>query len=480
MDTMTGQDQLAKATLNYGRSLVARFFVLLKTAQNYAEGHAAVVPSVEQLLAVIRNLHRMNAEASLRLKGGYLFLGDLRLKPDASGFEAFRFTMGEMKRCFIGSIAFASGVSASDITGFVNCLLRIQTPPSPQSFAEFQGLMQIAGVTSIELEILTNTDDYAVTDENARMDSKSRARRIYFQAMSAVDGIMSSAVMGKSLRLAESKRIVQGLIDQILTDPTDLIGLTVLKCREKYTSNHPVNVCILSILVGLKAGLSKDKCCELGLSALCHDIGKALLTPDILDKETELDQHEWQEMHKHPLVGVKLLMELKQFDNLSSRMMSAAFEHHLQYDFSGYPKLQYQKMSLFARIISIADDYDALTSSRVYHRVAKSPDKVVRYMLSRAGKSYDPVLLKLFASVVGVFPVGTVLLLKSKELAFVVKNKTSTGALDTPWAKVIVSAAGEEVDGEEVDTADPSDPARSILGVIDAAAIGVDLSGFFL
>ncbi len=100
---MTNQDQLDRAMLNSGKNLVTRFFVLIKTAQNYAEGHAAVAPFVEQLLALIGNLHRMNAEASLRLKGGYLFLGDLRLKPDASGFEAFSFIMGEMKRCFIGT-----------------------------------------------------------------------------------------------------------------------------------------------------------------------------------------------------------------------------------------------------------------------------------------------------------------------------------------------------------------------------------------
>jgi len=185
-------------------------------------------------------------------------------------------------------------------------------------------------------------------------------------------------------------------------------------------------------------------------------------------------------MHKHPLIGVKLLMDLKQFDNLSAMMMAVAFEHHLQHDFSGYPRLTYQKMGLFARLISIVDNYDSLTSSRVYHRVAKSPEKVIRFMLSKAGKSYDPVILKLFASVVGIYPVGTVLLLSSGEVAVVMKNKTKATSLDTPWVKVIVSATGEDVDGEVIDTADFSASARSIHGVIDSAAMGMDLSGFFL
>jgi HD-GYP domain-containing protein (c-di-GMP phosphodiesterase class II) len=480
MDTLISQEQHDKAMLNSGKSLVTRFFVLIKTAQNYAEGHAAVGSSVEQLLAVIRNLHRMNAEASLRLKGGYLFLGDMRLKSDESGFEAFIFMMGEMKRCFIGSMTFVPEIQAVDITCFVNMMLKIQTPPSHQAFSELQDLMHAAGITSIELETMTNSADYAITDDEVMMDSKSRARRIYFQAISAVDEIMSSAVKGKSLRLAKSKRIVQGMVDQMLNDPADLIGLTTLKCRERYTGIHPVNVCILSVLVGLKAGLSKNRCCELGLAALCHDIGKTALPQELLDKETDLDPQEWQEMHKHPLIGVKLLMDLKQFDNLSARMMAVAFEHHLQHDFSGYPRLNYQKMGLFARIVCIVDNYDSLTSSRVYNRVAKTPEMVIRFMLSKAGKNYDPVLLKLFASVVGIYPVGTVLLLNSGEMAVVMKNKTSEASLDTPWVKVIVSATGEDVDGEVIDTADPSASAGSIHGVIDAAAMGMDLSGFFL
>jgi HD-GYP domain-containing protein (c-di-GMP phosphodiesterase class II) len=480
MDTMTRQDQLDKALLQSGRSLVTRFFVLLKTAQNYTEGHAAVAPAVEQLLAVIRTMHRMNAEASLRLRGGYLFRGDLRLKPETAGFEAFSFTISEMKRCCIGGINFFPEVSAADISDFVQILLRIQSPPSLQTFSELQGLLHAAGITRIELEVLTEISDYAHTDDAARMDSKSRARRIYFQAISAVDDIMSSAIKGKSLQLAKAKRVVQGIVDQIISDPADLLSFTTLKCQGKYTSNHPVNVCILALLVGLKAGLTKSRCCELGLSAFCHDIGKTALPPGLLDKETDLEQQEWQEMHKHPLLGVKLLLELKQLDNLNARMVAVAFEHHLQHDFSGYPQLPYQKMSLFSKIISMADDYDALTSSRVYRREAKAPDKVIRYMLSRSGKSYDPVLLKLFVTSVGIYPVGTVLLLNTREMAMVVQNKPTAATLNTPLIKLIASAAGEEIDGEVVDTAELSSSGRTIVGIIDATARGMDPAGFLV
>lgn len=479
MNTTTSQDQLDKAMLQAGKNLITRLFVLIKTAQNYAEGHAAVTPAIEQLLTVIENMHHMNAEAALWLKGGHLYLGELRLKPDSSIFDAFRFTMDEMKRCFIGGIHFAPGISKDDISGFVQILLRVQAPPSPESFNELQRLLHAEGITRIELEILTVMVDYSVSEDAVRMDSKSRARRVYFQAISAVDDIMSSAVKGKSLRLAKAKRVVQGMVDQLLSDPVDLISLTTFKCREKYTANHPVNVCILSVLLGLKAGLSKNRCCELGLTALCHDIGKTALPDAILNKETDLDPGEWQEIFKHPVLGVKLLMELKQFDPLNARLMAGAFEHHLQYDFTGYPRLQYRKMGLFSRIISIADDFDALTSSRVYRRDAKAPDKVIRYMLSRSGKNYTPPLLKLFVNIIGIYPVGTILLLNSKEIAVVVKNKDSAATLGAPWVKLITNASGEELDGEIVDTAQLAASGRSIQGIMDVAALGVDPAGFF-
>lgn len=480
MDKTTSPDQIEKGMLQLGRSLVTRLFVLLKTAQNYQEGHAALTAPIEQLLDVIRQMHRMNAETSLRLKGGYLFLGDLRLKPDVSGFEAFRFTMEEMHNCSLGGVNFLPEVTAGDINGFVYNLQRVETSRSEQAFAELQSLMQSAGIDHIELEVMALVIDSSVGDDEVRMDSRSRAKRIYFQAVSVVDEIMSSAIKGKSLRLAKAKRVVQGMVDQILADPADLICTTTLKCREKYTGNHPVNVCILAMLVGLSAGLSKRSCCELGLTALCHDIGKTALPAEILDKTTDLAPEEWQEMYKHPLVGVKLLMELKQFDNLSARMIAGTFEHHLHCDFSGYPRLQYQKTGLFARIVSIADDFDALTSSRVYRRDAKAPEKVIRFMLSRSGTSYDPIILKLFVNIVGIYPVGTLLLLKTGELAIVVKNKSLAAGLHTPWVKLISSVDGEEVDGEIVDTAAFADSGRSIAGTIDAAALGMDSAGFFV
>src|SRR6202158_3410174 len=119
-------EQLEKEMIRLGKTLVTHLFVLLKTAQNYNEGHAANNIPIANVLKVISEIHRKNEDASLRLKGGYLILGELRLKPDAAGFEAFKFFMCEMKRYLIGGITFTPAVTAEDLGKFVYVFKEIE------------------------------------------------------------------------------------------------------------------------------------------------------------------------------------------------------------------------------------------------------------------------------------------------------------------------------------------------------------------
>jgi HD-GYP domain-containing protein (c-di-GMP phosphodiesterase class II) len=474
-------EQLEREMIRTGKTLVTQLFVLLKTAQNYNEGHAAINTPVANILKMVGQIHRGNEEASISLKGGYLLLGELRLKPDAAGFDSFLFIMGEMKRYFIGSINFTPGTTAEEIGKFAYVFKEIEPLPSPQTFNKFVEKMHQRMVLDIELESLgEETEDFAITDEALLKDNKARSKRIYSQTVHAVTEVMDNAKMGQTLRLRKSKRVVQGMIDQLLAAETNLIGLTTIRGHDEYTYNHSVNVCILSLAIGQRIGLSKAKLCELGMAALFHDIGKSEIPLAILNKPGQFTKAEWEIMQTHPLLGVKKLMKLKGLDALSARIITGAFEHHLNCDFSGYPKVPYKRLSLFGRIISIADCYDGLTSSRVYSTVPRPPDQALQLMLTKGKSAYDPILMKVFINCIGIYPIGTLLLLNSRELAVVMANNPDPEKWNVPRVRLITDRQGTEMTEENIlDLADPQN-GRSIAKTLDHNRYKIDLGRYFV
>lgn len=473
-------EQLEKEMIRIGKMLVNQIFVLIKTAQNYEEGHSAINNPVSNILKIVKEIQKRNEESSISIQGGYLMLGELRLKPDAAGFDAFMFTMGEMKRYFIGEINFTTSVTAEEIGKFAYVFKEVEPIPSPQTFQKFLEQMHHRNILGIELETMSEEEEIAEGDRSDLKDSKAKAKKVYLQTISAMSEVMDSAKMGQTLKLRKSKRVVQGMIDQLLTAESNLIGLTTIRSYDEYTYNHSVNVCILSLAIGQRVGFSKTKLCELGMAALFHDIGKSEVPIEILNKATEFSKEEWETMQRHPILGVKKLMKLKGLDALSARIITGAFEHHLNYDFSGYPKVpSYRNLSLFGRVISIADCYDGLTSSRVYSRVPYPPDKALRFMIQRSGKAYDPILMKLFINCIGIYPIGSLLLLNSKELAVVMENHREPEKWSTPMVKIISDAAGREVDGETIDLCEP-EGMRVIAETLDPNKYKIDVSRYFV
>ena len=472
-------EQLDREMIRIGKTLVTQLFVLLKTAQNYNEGHAAINTPVANILKATGEIHRRNEEASIRIQGGYLLLGELRLKPDAAGFDAFMFVMGEMKRYFIGSINFKAAASAEEIGKFAYIIKEIEPLPSPQTFQQIIEKMHQRMIVNIELESLSEEEEFTRIDELLLKDSTGRAKKIYYQTIHAVSEVMDSAKMGQTLRLRKAKRVVQTLIDQLLAAETNLLGLTTIRGHDEYTYQHSVNVCILSLAIGQRIGLPKTKLCDLGMTALFHDIGKADIPLHILNKPGEFTSTEWETMQRHPLYGVKKLMKLKGLDALCARIITGAFEHHLNCDFSGYPKVPYKRMSLFGKIISIADCYDGLTSARVYSMVPHPPDRALKLMLAKAGKVYDPILVKVFINCVGIYPIGTLLLLNTRELAVVMENNPDPEKWNAPKVRIITDRQGNELaDGRRADLADPQN--GTIVKTLDHNRYKIDLSRYFV
>jgi HD-GYP domain-containing protein (c-di-GMP phosphodiesterase class II) len=371
----------------------------------------------------------------------------------------------------IGGVSFSKDVESPDFREFIFQLLSFDAANS--SIATLRTALEQKAVKGIEIE------------ELRVLRGKATAKTRYANAASAVGTLVQDSREKGTIGFKQAKRAIQSIVDLMMNDEASLLGLTTLRCHDQYTHNHSVNVSLLSMALGNRAGYPKVELADLGLAALFHDLGKATIPMEVLNKPGEFTEEEWAMMRNHPTEGALSLAKMRGITNLPGRMASASFEHHMNMDFSGYPKLNLSwKISMTGRILMIADCYDAMTSSRVYRREPMSPSKVLGFMFAKAGTSFDPTLMKLFMTCVGIIPIGSLVLLDSNELAVVLKPAIDPSEAEYPFVKVITDARGEAIDnGREIDLREKNengDYHNYIVRLIDNSEHKFDTSRYFV
>lgn len=154
----------------------------------------------------------------------------------------------------------------------------------------------------------------------------------------------------------------------------------------------------------------------------------------------------------------------------------------MNYDLSGYPKVRrYSELDFFSRIVSLVDQYDAMTSARVYSRIPLAPDKALSVMMERSGSQLDPLLFKFFINMVGVFPIGTLVMLDTRELGLVYESDVVFA--DRPRVMIIIDSNGENVRGPVVDLNEKNEKGkyiRSIVKTLDPNKYKINLAEYLL
>jgi HD-GYP domain-containing protein (c-di-GMP phosphodiesterase class II) len=221
------------------------------------------------------------------------------------------------------------------------------------------------------------------------------------------------------------------------------------------------------------------------MAGLFHDIGKTRIPKEILNKTGKLSPEEWAMMRSHPIMGTEIIMRMKEWGGLSTRMIDAAFEHHLKYDLTGYPRLtRKRKITLFGRIVTLADFYDALVRPRVYNRFPYVSEKILGIMLDRSGKDFDPSLVKVFINMIGIFPLGTLVLLNTNEMGIVTQIQEDTELIDRPKVCLLYYSDGEYRKGRLVDLREmeegTKDFKRSIVKTLDPNEYNMNVAEFLI
>jgi len=264
-----------------------------------------------------------------------------------------------------------------------------------------------------------------------RERSKKKAMRTYGYAMNSLQTLSQKLSAGRYAGIGKAVHMVQNMVDLIMDDDNVLLGLSTIRDYDDYTFTHSVNVAILSVCLGNRIGLSRALLGRLGLSGLFHDLGKIDVPINILNKPGKLNDHEFEELQKHSLNSVRRIVRLRASYDKKAEILLPPFEHHLKYDLSGYPKTPRKRpLTLLGRIVAIADVYDAVTSQRIYRSKFLSPDQALGLMFKGSGTDFDPLLLKVFINMLGVYPLGTILKFENGEMGMVtappIKEKRSS------------------------------------------------------
>ncbi|HAV36499.1 MAG TPA: phosphodiesterase [Massilia sp.] len=269
-------------------------------------------------------------------------------------------------------------------------------------------------------------------------DEMQRAVNIRRQAVGLVRTVMQDARLGKAVELDNVSPVVQNITESILRNSGALLGLLRIKTKDDYTFLHSVSVCTLLVAFCRSRGMDDETIYQAGIGGLLHDTGKALVPDHILNKAGRLTDEEFEIIRKHPRDGYDILRQTPEIGQIP---LDITLHHHERRDGSGYPDRQAEgQISELAQMAAIVDVYDAITSDRCYHKGMPAAD-ALRKIYEWSKFHFSPSLTQEFMRCVGIYPVGTMVMLESGRLGVVVEPHESN--LLTPKVNVFFNTRSQ-------------------------------------
>ena len=466
-----------------GKQVVGQLYVGLRSAQIYDENNETVTKQLDKLHRTLVDLLQVEGSADLALSRSFFFLNGARVKVDLKLYITYHQLLKVLRRLQLGRIEFRSGLEFGELRSFVFLLANTDVGVD-YDFERLRAALEQLGLSHVEISE-GGEEELLPEEELPDEDRKEKAKRTYFRSVEVTRSLLESVRSGKVMNVRRVRRVVQMIVDHILQEEFSLLGLTTLRDYDEPTFTHVVNVCIFSVALGQRIGLSKMELYELGLAALFHDIGKVEIPEDILQKPGKFSASEWEDMKSHTWRGTRKLLEMRKRGEIPIREMLVAFEHHLNLDLSGYPTVSRpRELNFYSKLVAIADAFDAGTTPRIYKTEPMEPHEAMKIIDMRKGKHFDPILVKAFINMMGIYPVGTLVILDTFEMAIVFAPNASPEEIHRPVVKLISDPWGNSVDGRLVDLAerDPAtaDYSRTIVKVTEPEKYGIRIGDYFL
>ncbi len=422
-----------------GENFLKAIYNLSQITRLYMDNNVLLVENIKKFIQFIKKASVEEEEVAIVLSEGRFYYQDHKLLLRRSNAKLFNRMVPFFEDRGISSIYFQSApanLTPKKISTFFHLLNQTAKQDDP-----FNWLMD----KIIEHEIRWVTiSQPPLSRKNSRIEpldelglKKQTVRRSYANVLKSTREIAHKLSSNKPVGIYKSVRLVQNMVDIIMEDEILFMSISTVRIYDDYTFSHSLNVSILAMCLGKRIGLSHALLERIGLCGLFHDLGKVVIPKEVLNKKGALSDTEFALIKTHSMHSARLILRIKAKNERKNKILVPPFEHHMGYDNSGYPKAQTgPKISLFGRILTIVDVYDAITSPRIYRQDACSPDEALKRMLSQSGTHFDPILLKVFINMLGKYPVGTLVKLDNGEMGLV--KKPSKGMLTRPVVQLLV------------------------------------------
>jgi putative nucleotidyltransferase with HDIG domain len=297
--------------------------------------------------------------------------------------------------------------------------------------------------------LLREADKPLSTATTSMADEVRHAIQLCNTAKQSVVDMFSTARMGKAIEVGQALNLVEDIANSASRHPHALISLARLKNVDEYTYMHSVAVCGLMIALARQLNMSEELVREAGLAGLLHDIGKIVISNQILNKPGKLTDTEFAVMKTHPERGLRILQKS---DSVSPAVLDVCLHHHEKIDGTGYPDgLKGDGISILARMGAVSDVYDAITSDRPYKK-GWLPAEAIRKMAEWSKGHFDDTVFQAFVKTVGIYPIGSLVRLTSGRLGVVIEQNPDS--LLMPRVKVFFSTKSRvQIAPEVVDLA---------------------------
>ena len=425
-----------------------------RAVQLYPPAHPAFAEALDSLESSIRDVTAASAGGFvLNLHQGRLYDGSLVIPDDVKG-------IGSVAEAFetrnIESLAFAPTFTRADGLGLVEVLT---LKPGPDLDVEAE--LAARGVASVTVSFVEDQTKGDSDEEKERDLKREQDRAMYHRMISTLRTLSAQLATGSGADFSQAGHLVEGLLGRLGEDPSAVIALATIRGAGERTQFHSLNVMIYALTLGNRLGLPDEGLSSLGTAAMLHDVGKSAFdSGDLMQADAMRTLH--------PAVGAEILERLALDDPAP---MLVAYEHHMNVDGTGFPERAADYIAHpYSRMVSIADRYENLTNPSP-GRDALTPDKAIVQVLREAGTSLDPFFARLFASAMGVFPVGCMVRLTDHSVGVVTRPGEDPLA---PVIRMAYDATGAEIaERAEIDL---STTQERIVEVVAQESLNVEVS----